>query len=227
MKTYRKPTGERIAAAILDSIFLSIITTILMAVYMLLTLDFENVLDSLIANTSYGQAGYNNFLVFSSIVGLIFGTGYFVIIPWKWNGQTLGKKILKIKAIDEYGENPSLSQHFIRGIQNWESYFGILAIIGALTSMDAFIFILAGVGFVIQAVIIVALILVISREDGKGLHDLMANTSVVRIDVDLNEQFTMKTAQMSDWAEVVDEDDRGFKEIKEIQEDEEKDDWGF
>lgn len=227
MKTYRKPTGERIAAAILDSIFLSIVTTILMALYMLLTLDFENVLDSLIANTSYGQDGYNNFLVFSSLVGLIFGTLYFVIIPWKWNGQTLGKKILKIKAIDEYGENPSLFQHFVRGIQNWESYFGILAIIGALTTMDPFIFILAGVGFVIQAVIIVALILVVSREDGKGLHDLMANTSVVRVDVDLNEQFTMKTAQMSDWAEIVDEDDRGFKEIKEIQEDEEKDDWGF
>ena len=65
--------------------------------------------------------------------------------------------------------------------------------------------------------------MMISREDGKGLHDLLAGTRVMKCDENLDEAFTIKTAQMSDWAEVTDPDDDGFGKIDEI--DENKDSW--
>ena len=227
MRQYKKPTGERIAAAFVDMIFLSIITTIFVALYYLFTLDFDNLLESFIASSAYGEEGYTNFITYSVLVELVLGTVYFVIIPWKWNGQTLAKKLLKIKAINEYGENPTLWQHFVRGIQNWTAYFGIFMIIGAFSSEEAFLVISMIIGFLIGGgyyiALLIAFIMILSKEDGRGLHDLLSGTRVVRIDEDLNKDFAMKTAQMADWAEVIDEDDEGFKP----DEKEKEDDWNF
>lgn len=84
----------------------------------------------------------------------------------------------------------------------------------AYTNFIAYIVLAAIVGNLTTIVILVAFIMFLAREDGKGLHDLIANTQVVKVDYDINKQFVEKTSQMGDWAEVVDEDDDGFGEIK-------------
>jgi uncharacterized RDD family membrane protein YckC len=46
----------------------------------------------------------------------VLGIMYFVNAYWPSinNGQTFGKKLLGIKVIDEYGNNPTFSKHFLR-----------------------------------------------------------------------------------------------------------------
>lgn len=55
-------------------------------------------------------------LTFCLYVILILAGMFFYEIYWpaNHNGQTFGKKFMKIKIIDENGQNPQLSKHFLR-----------------------------------------------------------------------------------------------------------------
>lgn len=225
MQNRKKVSGERLGAAILDSIFLSIVTLIPTAIYMAITVDWENALDSLLVTFTYGEQGYATFLIFTLITELVLGIIYFGYIPFKMNGQTFGKKILKIKAVDEYGENPTFFKHCVRGIQNWTGYISIPFLLLLLIMDDQAFIILFGVfGNIMNLVMFVSLILVFSKEDGRGIHDMVAGTSVVSVNEDFNKEFAMKTAQMGDWADVSDSDDSGFGNTDS---EKDKDDWSF
>ena len=120
----KKVSGDRSAAAIIDAVIIAILVIIPTILY-LIPYGLDGYFELLL-----GESGdafdvgneYSNFLVFSTLSELLIGILYFVFIPYKMNGQTLGKKMLRIKAINEFGENPSLKQHFIRAVQNWSIY---------------------------------------------------------------------------------------------------------
>lgn len=225
MNYRKKVSGERLGAAILDSIFVSIVSLIPMGIYMAIILDFDDIFNSLLVNLTFGEEGYTMFLVYSIVVELIIGILYFGLLPYKKNGQTWGKKILRIKAVDEYGENPTFIKHLIRAIQNWTVYISVpFLLLMLIVNEEIFIIVFGLFGNVMNLVVFVSLILVFAREDGRGIHDLLANTMVVSADEDFNKEFAMKTAQMGEWAEVADLDDSGFQtEDKE----EDKDEWKF
>jgi len=157
------------------------------------------------------ESWYNNFLLVSVISETMIGVLYFVYVPFKVNGQTLGKKIMGIKAIDEFGNNPSFKQHFVRAIQNWTSYVSALTFFIIYISVVAFTIISGVLGTIVFVVLIVSCLMVLSREDSRGVHDLMTDTRVVKADIDLNKEFVEKTTQMSDWAEVVGEGGKSEK----------------
>lgn len=216
----RKVSGERIAAALIDAVILSVIaiipTLILGAVY-----GFEGVIENIFMqdNPLDPTNEYITFMMVSVSSETLIGILYFSVVPWKWNGQTLGKKFLGIKAINEFGENPSFFQHIVRAIQNWGGYvmlpLSFLLFVNYLTYI-----VVAGVmGFIPSLLLFVSLIMLLAREDGKGLHDLMAGTNVVKVNEDINQEFVEKTTQMSEWATVVDKDDMG------VEKEEEKDPW--
>ena len=46
--------------------------------------------------------------------------------------------------------------------------------------------------------------MVLFKTDGRGLHDMIAHTTVVAADINPNQSFQEKAAQISDWAEVED-----------------------
>lgn len=227
MRNRKKVSGERLGAAIIDSIIVSIVSIIPIAIYMAITVDWSNALDSLLVNLTFGESGYANFLFFTIGSELIIGIIYFAFMPFKMNGQTIGKKILRIKAVDEYGENPSLMKHTIRAIQNWGGYFTVpMLLLLLFTSQEVFVVVLGIFGNLVNLVVFISLILIFSREDGRGIHDMLAGTYVVHVDEDFNKEFAMKTAQMSEWAEIEDDLDSGFNTNDEVNE-EEKDDWNF
>jgi len=212
MRQSKKVSGERLGAAILDSILVSIITFIPTGIWYAIQLDWQDALNSFMVAMDPESELYYQFLQFSMITGLIIGVIYFVYMPYKMNGQTLGKKVLKIKAVNEYGENPTLMQHALRAIQIWASYISIPFIIALFFMESNFVaVVLFGlVGNLVNLALLVSLILVFAKEDGKGLHDMIAGTTVVKIDENFNTDFAMKTAQMGEWADVVDDEDQGF-----------------
>lgn len=221
---YKKVPGERIVAAIIDYIFVQIITVIFGLIPVII-LGFDATAELFIGSLNESNGMIEGdlaiaFVLFSyvTILGSII---WLVIMPRFMNGQTVGKKIMKIKAINQYGDNPSLWQHFIRSAQNWPNYY--LAIIVWLMTVDYMLYTVASFfSFFIQIAVFVTLIMFLARRDGRGFHDLISGTYVVGVDDNGDRKFAEATAQMSEWAEVVDPDDDGFME-----ETEKKDEWDF
>ena len=52
------------------------------------------------------------YLIFNILLILI----YFVLLPKVWNGQTIGKKILKLKVVSNTGEKVTIVQYLIRNM---------------------------------------------------------------------------------------------------------------
>ena len=211
----RKVSGERIAAAIVDALIVTIIAFIPAAILgVIYGLDgvFEIIL--LQDNPLEPTSDYITFMVITIAAETVIGILYFALLPFLWNGQTLGKKFLGIKAINEFGENPSFMKHFIRAIQNWGAYVMFPITFVIYVNYVTYLILSTAIGLIPNVAIVISLIMLLSREDGKGLHDLIAGTNVVKVTDDINQEFVTKTAQMSEWAEVVDYDKKGDKEEK-------------
>ncbi len=216
----RKVSGERIAAAVIDMIIISIVAfipTLILGLFY----GFGGIWDNIIMqeNPLDPTNEYITFIMVSVFSETILGVVYFSFVPYKMNGQTLGKKFLGIKAINEFGENPSFVQHLIRAIQNWGGYVMLPLSFLIFVNYLTYIFVSGALGLIPGFLMFISLIMILAREDGKGLHDLMAGTNVVKVTEDVDKEFVQKTTQMSEWAKVVEKDDDGFIEKKE------KDEW--
>ena len=104
---------------------------------------------------------------------------YFPIMEMTTNGQSLGKKIMGLRIINERGGKPNISQFLIRSMIR-EIWFAILLFVSLnyLNSergvVGTFVLILVVVYFFTD------LILVISSNKGQRLGDLLARTILVR-----------------------------------------------
>jgi uncharacterized RDD family membrane protein YckC len=224
----KKVPLERFIAAIIDSIIISIISSV-PAVFFYASRGFDQFINYLTESTiaETVQSDTINFLVFTTFYQLIIIFIWFVVIPARSNGQTVGKKILKIKAIDEFGKNPTLMQHFKRSVQNWSAYASAPFVFLLYVNIILFSVISGVLGFIVGALVFAAYVMLLIREDGRGLHDLWADTRVVKVDYDIDKEFVEKTALMGEWANVTAdeslEEDEWNKKIDD--ENEEKDPW--
>ena len=105
---------------------------------------------------------------------------YYVVFQYYNKGQTIGKKIMKIKVVSTKDKELSLDQVAIRALIA-DSILINLLLVGAVLFIgrNYYYFTSLGLQILDYAVIIVALLMVLFRKDGKGLHDLAAGTKVV------------------------------------------------
>lgn len=151
--------------------------------------DIEN--DSKLTDFSYDLAKTG---VATSIISLIVTTLYFVGFQYLNRGQTLGKKVFKIKVVDGENKRVKLYQLLVRSLL-------INSILTSLISILAVSFLSRNTYFNVTqytqlfdvTVICTSFILMMFREDGKGLHDLLMGTNVVFDEVEEN---TIKDAKV-------------------------------
>lgn len=119
-------------------------------------------------------------LFLSNLFNFMLMIGYFVILPFYYNGQTLGKKILKIKVVKDSGEltiNDLLIRNIItNGLLFSLIGFAIIFIAGDITYFT----IISILGIVEFLLVIISVFMVLYRHDKKGLHDLLCKTSVIK-----------------------------------------------
>ena len=119
-----------------------------------------------------------NFMI--NIINYVIIILYFVVLPLYKNGQTLGKKIFKIKIVREDKEDLTANELIIRNI----------VVNGLLNTFLAFclVFLLSGfeyftitsiLGFIQFILVVVSACMIIFRKDKKGLHDIITKTKVV------------------------------------------------
>lgn len=104
---------------------------------------------------------------------------YFIVFQYYNKGQTLGKKIMKIKVVSTKDEL-TLNQLAIRSLII-NSVLANLLIIGCLLFIGRSNYYYASLGLqgFEGAIVIATLLMILIRKDGKGIHDLLTSTRVV------------------------------------------------
>lgn len=120
--------------------------------------------------------------VIESSISVILITAYFVIFQYMNKGQTIGKKLLKIRVVDkDTGKPTSIIKGLLRSIFILNIASGILNIIFIYTLGKSNYFIGYGIiGGIEWIITIITIFFVLYRKDGRGLHDMMANTIVIK-----------------------------------------------
>jgi len=118
--------------------------------------------------------------VYSSIISLVVSFIYFGIFQYYTNGKTVGKLLFGIKVISTKNEKLKLIQTIIRSaIINSLLTSSIIIICVLFLSKTAFINVNKVIQMIDLGLIIASVSMILYRNDGVGLHDLLASTAVV------------------------------------------------
>lgn len=114
-------------------------------------------------------------------ISLVLTIAYFVVFQTLYNGQTLGKKLLKIKIVNNDNNSASMLQMLIRSLFTmsiFSSLFGIVMLF--ILPKDIYIYSYLGVISIESLFIIITIMFILYRKDKRGLHDVIARTMVVK-----------------------------------------------
>lgn len=116
----------------------------------------------------------------TTIVNCAVAIVYYVILCYFCHGITLGKFLMKIRIVSANDKELNIGNYLIRGLFIDLILSNLVSIIFVYAmSKDLFISVYPKVSSVLSLFLLVSLLFMMYREDGKGLHDLMANTKVI------------------------------------------------
>ena len=107
---------------------------------------------------------------------------YYVVFQYMYKGQTLGKKALGIKVVDGKTEKPiSIKRGLLRSLLICNIPSSILGIIFLFILNKNLYFSGYSIFIGIESIfILITMLLVLYKKDGRGLHDIMAKTKVIK-----------------------------------------------
>ena len=137
--------------------------------------DVEEINQEKLLEINY-QLERNN--IYGATISITLTILYFVIFQKYNGGQTLGKKLTKIKI----NNDPSIFNYFIRFLILNNGIFNILKVILLLKISKGDYISISKYLYLIELMLEVGILVTMTiRKDGKGLHDLIAKTEVVDI----------------------------------------------
>ena len=115
-----------------------------------------------------------------TIITILVSLLYFVVYQLYNQGQTMGKKILKIKVVSTDGEL-SMNQLIFRSFIANNILLDIISIIFVIFSTKSIYFYCVGLFSILQYVlIIISIIMIFTTKEGLALHDKFVHTKVVK-----------------------------------------------
>lgn len=193
----KKPTTfRRILAFMLDFLLVSMLSGVI-AVFVTNEIDYDETYGRIYNVTkAYSEKEltideYNNEVmdinydinqktVSVTIVTVAVSILYYIVFAYACDGQTLGKKIVKIKVVSKSNEKASISSLMIRSMLIDMILVNALNVILILTlSKENYISIYDIVNYASSFILLGSAIFMMYRDDGKGIHDLVAGTVVV------------------------------------------------
>lgn len=186
---------DRLTAYIIDVIIISLITSIIFTSIPTNNKELEKQLSSLQDEVLSNNITYEEFVdeyqdlyyknkkdtMTQSAITLTITIAYFVIFQYMNKGQTIGKKILHLRVVDNNTEKPlSIFKGLIRSLLIWNILSGTLGI--------ALIYILNKESYITSYLIISSLesififitaMFTLYRKDNRGLHDIIINSKVI------------------------------------------------
>lgn len=136
---------------------------------------------------SWSEEKAMNLLWLKLVVILVPLTLYFLITEITMNGQTVGKKLMGLRVVNENGGKASISQYLIRWFTR--DIWIVMVFFYSLqleSRIEAMIMALAAAGFYIADVI-----LVISSRKGQRIGDILARTILIHVNAKANIEETI------------------------------------
>lgn len=133
---------------------------------------------------SYDAAYQGMVYTFVQIIIIIL---YFIVFQFYNKGQTLGKKLLHLRVVNKNDDKLTMNDMLLRGLVFPSILFDLLIVAVTLmasgfgTNKSSIYFYGSSALEIIQSLILVATaIMVLYRKDGRGLHDLIGKTKVIK-----------------------------------------------
>ncbi len=114
-------------------------------------------------------------------ISIILTIGYFVGFGYLNKGQTIGKKLFGIRVVNKTGKPVTLKQIALRSLFIYSLFSAIINIILVFIIGRESYYITSTIFTMIDTILIlVTVILILFREDKRGLHDIIASTKVIK-----------------------------------------------
>lgn len=120
----------------------------------------------------------------SSAIYIIVTILYFGIFNLVTDGQTLGKKLFKLKIVSSVSDDskPNIVSYLIRSVLLYNTIYYLVSLIGIYILNKENYYLVTNIVYQIQYYIqIIIICMVMLRADGRGLHDILAKTKVISI----------------------------------------------
>lgn len=118
--------------------------------------------------------------VITTLIEIVIYILYFIVLPVYNNGQTVGKKLQHIKVKNKSNAELSINNMLFREIIRHGIWIDIIVIILVMFIKQSTFIPINNVLSIIESIIlIVSIIMIIIRSDGRALHDYIGNTIVV------------------------------------------------
>lgn len=135
----------------------------------------------------------NKYKVISSSISAGSLLLYFALLQWALKGQTIGKKIMKIKVVaNREDKKLNIGNYILRSLILNNIIFTIVLIVGVyLFKEDGYYNLSMIVSYLQLLVMSIIMLMIVLRKDFRGLHDIVAGTKVIDVSpnalVDKNE----------------------------------------
>lgn len=114
-------------------------------------------------------------------ISIILTIGYFVGFGYLNKGQTIGKKLFGIRVVNKTGKPATLKQIALRSLFIYSLFSAIINIILVFIIGRKSYYMTSTIFTMIDTILIlVTVILILFREDKRGLHDIIASTKVIK-----------------------------------------------
>lgn len=126
--------------------------------------------------------------VSNSIITVICTILYFGVLQYFLKGQTIGKKLLKLKVVSASTKKINILNYLLRSLIINDVLLNTISVIFLITATKQ-VYNTANefISIIISAIQAIIIFLVLTREDQRGIHDLLFNTKVIFLESDLEE----------------------------------------
>ena len=126
------------------------------------------------------QYQYNKESILVDTVSVAITIGYFVIFQYFNKGQTIGKKLLKIRISGKDNKQVGIGQLILRSIIIYQILVNIVNLILITTVNKMFYWNIYSILTAAQSIfIVITMLFILYRKDKRGLHDIMSGTCVI------------------------------------------------
>ena len=118
----------------------------------------------------------------SNIIIILISVLNFIVYQGITKGQTIGKKLLKIKIVKINGNELTFNDLIFRNLLNNFIFFDILLAVFALIGRKPYIYGYRSINIVETILLIVSVFMIAISKDGRSVMDLLTNTMVVKVE---------------------------------------------